>query len=151
MATFLKNNNLFCDKCGEKFIIKYPIEIKKIVKKAKSFEALHESCNIDKDLINKANEWLKIGEANSSSITMWNCLMLKPKFYLISYPKDPDDFSKCYKLLEAIPEWKAKLYYLKRISPVWWRLVDNWDKLTEMHENKDKDMYNFMKKIINND
>jgi hypothetical protein len=67
-------------------------------------------------MIDKANEWLKIGEANSSSITMWNCLMLKPKFYLISYPQDPDDFSRCYKLLEAIPEWKAKLYYLKLIS-----------------------------------
>lgn len=71
-------------------------------------------------------------------------------------PSDPADFRRCYKLLQAVPQWKARLNELKTISPVWEKLVDNWDKLTEMYEQNEKEdwknyekigMYEFMKSL----
>jgi hypothetical protein len=70
----------------------------------------------------------------------------------MSHPCDPDDFSRCYKLLEIIPEWKNELHKMKAISPVWSNLVDNWDKLNEFYENmrivkKANGMFEFMREL----
>ena len=43
---------------------------------------------------------------------MWSCLMGAEKFN-ISYPYDPADFGRCYRLLELIPEWKTEIHKLK--------------------------------------
>ena len=39
----------------------------------------------------------------------------------------------------------AKIFSL--ISKEWKNVVDNWDKLSEMLENRDKEMYSFMKTL----
>jgi hypothetical protein len=70
--------------------------------------------------------------------------------YPIHHPYDPDDFSRCYKLLEAVPEWKSQINKLKRLSPEWNNLVENWSELTDMFEKKDVRMYEFMGKITKN-
>ena len=159
MGTFLKNNNLFCDKCGGEFIIKYPIGIKEMVEKIKAFEKLHNDCeqtyeepkiDMSRELLDRAYQWVAIGETGLSSKTMWNRLMSVERGYPIHHPHDPDDFSRCYKLLEAIPEWKSQISKLKTLSPVWDRLVDNWNELTDMFEKKDSSMYKFMRKLIDN-
>ena len=51
-----------------------------------------------------------------------------------NHPHDPDDFSRCYKLLEAVPEWKILVPGLAVLSKEWKALSENWDKLTEMYE-----------------
>jgi hypothetical protein len=159
MATFIRNNNLFCDKCGGEFTIKYPIGIKEMVEKTNSFETLHKDCeqtyeetkiDMSKEILDRAYQWVAIGETGLSSKTMWNCFMSVERGYPINIPHDPDDFSRCYKLLEALPEWKSQISKLKRLSPEWDRLVDNWDELTKMWEKKDADMYKYMRKLIDN-
>ena len=77
---------------------------------------------------------------------MWNCLIGNSNFP-VNIPYDPDDFSRCYKLLEAVPEWKSKLHKLKPLSNQWRKLVDNWDKLTEMYELNTKENWKNSKKI----
>jgi hypothetical protein len=105
---------------------------------------------------NKAMAWWKYGERGCSSETMWHCFM-NDSMSRTDHPYDPDDFSRCYKLLQYVPEWKLKLQKLKSLSPEWSNLVDNWDKLTEMYEenvrtnwkNSNKiGMYEFMKTLI---
>ena len=159
MATFIRNNNLFCDKCGGEFTIKYPIEIKEMVEKTKAFETLHSDCkqtyeepkvDLSRELLDRAYQWVAIGETGLSSKTMWNCFMAVERGYPINIPHDPDDFSRCYKLLEAVPEWKSQMSKLTRLSPVWKRLVLNWDILTAKFEENDKGFYDFIKKVINN-
>lgn len=87
---------------------------------------------------------------------MWNCFMNNEKFD-INHPYDPDDFSRCYKLLQQIPEWKQSLNRLKPLSPQWNNLVDNWATLTQMYEQNVKEkwknykkigMYEFMQQLI---
>ena len=104
----------------------------------------------------KAMWWIANGERGLSSETMWNCLMDNTDFP-ISWPYDPDDFSRCYKLLQAVPEWRLKLYKLKPLSKEWNNLIENWDKLTGMFEenrrthweNSEKiGMYEFMQTLI---
>jgi len=67
------------------------------------------------------------------------------------HPCDPDDFSRCHRLLEVVPEWKEKLHLMKAVSPVWKKLVENWDKLTEMYlqlvAGKKVAMYEFMQQL----
>ncbi len=77
---------------------------------------------------------------------MFNCLIGNENFS-ISYPYDPDDFSRCYKLLEVVPEWKSELNKLKPLCQEWSNLIDNWDELTRMFEQNNKEQWKNYKKI----
>jgi hypothetical protein len=124
----------------------------------KEFDKEHENCKgtwkqpePDKNLsvIEKMNFWLQKGEHGMSSETIFQVISGQRITDRLTHPYDPDDFRRCYLLIKAIPEWKEELYLLKTISPVWSKLVENWDKLTEMLEEqmktcKPNGMYEFM-------
>ncbi|MFA5297855.1 MAG: hypothetical protein WC389_06560 [Lutibacter sp.] len=163
MAAIIRNSNLFCTCCGGEFKLQYPIPSSDMINKTNQFTALHKDCKqtwvepeVDqsKNLKDKMMFWLSQGERGISSETMFTVLAGDDNWCLpkhrYSYPCDPDDFRRCYLLLKTIPEWKPELYKLKRLSPVWSKLVDNWDKLTEMLEeqmktHKPNGMYELMK------
>ena len=83
--------------------------------------------------------WLGAGDTGLSSETM--CL------YFISgkaperlhgftgphYPLDPSDLGRCLGLLDAVPEWRARLPELAALSPQWAALVANWDRLEALY------------------
>ena len=154
-STTIRNEKLFCLNCGGDFAIKYPIAIDALNKKIKAFDSLHKDCEktwvepqVDKskDVTEKAMWWIGNGRVGASSKTMWNCFMGTPNGFAINHPYDPDDFSRCYKLLEAVPEWKLELHKLKPLSKAWSNLVDNWDELTRMYErNVQEDWKNYKK------
>lgn len=50
-----------------------------------------------------------------------------------NYPHDPDDFGRCHRFLEAVPEAQAKFSLMKDVSPTWKTLVDNWEELTALY------------------
>lgn len=163
--TTIRNEKLFCLNCGGEFRLIYPISVTEMNDKIKAFNLLHANClktwkepkaDQNKDVKEKAMWWIANGERGMSSETMWNCLMGNKDFQ-ISHPYDPDDFSRCYKLLVAVPEWKNELQKLKPLSKGWSNLVDNWDKLTKMYEQNEKEkwinyekigMYEFMETLI---
>lgn len=161
MATTIRNQKLFCLNCGGDYAIPYPIGVGEMSKKMKAFDVLHKNCkptwtepvaDQSKDVQEKAMWWIANGHVGSSSKTMWLCFMGQ-KIDRVYHPCDPDDFSRCWKLLEAVPEWKSELHKLKPLSKEWSNLVDNWDKLTEFYENmrivkKANGMYEFMQTLI---
>jgi hypothetical protein len=57
-------------------------------------------------------------------------------------PSDFDDFERCYKLLEIIPEWKIKFHNIAKLSPQWKILTDNWDALVKRYLEQKK--YGFL-------
>lgn len=164
MATTIRNQKLFCLNCGGEFALNFPVPVDEMSEKMKAFDVLHKDCkqtwtepkaDQSKDIYQKAMWWISNGHVGMSSETMWNCLIGNEKFE-VRHPWDPDDFSRCYKLLEAVPEWKLELHKLKPLSKQWSNLVDNWAKLTEMYElntkqkwkNCDKiGMYEFMETL----
>lgn len=162
--TGMRNGAMFCYNCGESQAIQYPIRVEMASAMMIAFSKMHKHCaptwkepEADQSLTvqQKAMWWISNGETGMSSKTMWNCLMGNKNFE-INVPWDPDDFSRCYKLLQAVPEWKSELHKLKSLSPVWERLIDNWDKLTWMYEEnkrtewknyKQIGMYDFMQTL----
>lgn len=164
MAIVYRNEKLFCTKCGESYSINFPIGITEMNDKTKAFETLHADCkqtwtepvaDMTKSIEERAEWWLINGETGLSSKAMLNCFL--GKSFRVDYPHDPDDFKRCYKLLQVIPEWKSQLYRLKRMSDSWSQLVDNWDKLTQMYEQNVQEewknyqeigMYEFMESLL---
>lgn len=161
MKTTMKNGNLFCPCCGSTFKLKKPCPVNKCIEKMDAFETLHKDCeqtweepkaDMSEGTQKRAMWWLESGDQGLSSRTMWDCFMGRENCR-VSYPYDPDDFSRCYKLLEAVPEWKEKLPKLKELSWQWSNLVDNWPKLNVFYENmlitkKRNGMSEFMETLI---
>lgn len=165
MNTTIRNEKLLCLNCGGEFKLNYPMPAQSFSDKLESFNTLHSECEKtwnepEADQSQKASEkalwWIANGHVGMSSKTMWNHFMGNKDFE-INHPYDPDDFSRCYKLLEAVPEWKERILELGLLSIPWKNLSENWEKLTEMYEkNKKEDwknykkigMYEFMETLI---
>lgn len=168
--TTLRNNKLLCLNCGGDYPLVFPLPVSgmdSLDMKIGYFNKLHADCkptwtepeaDQSQSVKEKAMWWIANGHIGNSSKTMWSCLMGSPEgSYPINHPYDHDDFSRCYKLLQAVPEWKAELHKLKPLSKAWSNLVDNWDKLTDMYELNEKQewkkykevgMYEFMGTLI---
>lgn len=157
MAITIRNEKFFCLNCGGDFAINYPIPVDEMIKKSKAFEDLHKDCKPtwkepvveqNKSTQERALWWIANRETGMSSKTMWNCFMGTEKFS-INHPYDPDDFKRCYKLLQVIPEWKSSKYMnmLSKLSRQWKNLVENWDKLTEMYEQNERQQWKKYKEI----
>ena len=155
MSIIFKNGNLFCDNCGSEYKYAFPIGVSEMKTKTDLFTELHKDClktwvepKVDQriDTNKKAMWWLANGSTGMSSKTMFNCLIGNENFS-ISFPYDPDDFDRCYKLLEVVPEWKSELNKLKPLCKEWSNLIDNWDELTRMFEQNNKEQWKNYKKI----
>lgn len=174
--TTIRNKNLFCLHCGKEWVLKVPVGVTEMIETMKTFNELHKNCkpewkqpepDMATSVLERVIWWTKHGDHGTSSQTMW-CVLTKiyPDFkfnyedlikVLISekeytHPLDPNDFYRCYMLLKAVPEWRNELHKLNRLSVVWEKLVENWDKLTLLLEhqiktNKPNDMYEIMKNL----
>ncbi|MGE3889441.1 MAG: hypothetical protein AB7H81_23670 [Vicinamibacterales bacterium] len=79
--------------------------------------------------------WVTGPDTGVSSLTIWHVLMRRPMGRLYpDVPHDPDDFGRCYRLLQWMPSWRARLGEVAAQYPAWLGLVDAWDELTEMFE-----------------
>ncbi len=166
MHTTIRNGNLFCTHCGGQHNLILPMPVNEMLEKTDAFNKLHKNCkktwtepeaDQKQTVYEKAMFWNANGQHGASSETMWNCFM-NNKDFRINHPYDPDDFSRCYKLLVMVPEWKNELQKLKTLSTPWENLVNSWDVLTEMYERnvetewKHADeigMYELIKKCVN--
>lgn len=157
----MRNSNPFCSHCGQEQVIPYPIHPEMFSAICTAFTKIHKNCEKtwveptapeQKSEKERAQWWLQNGERGTSSETIWGRMMGTIIAKREDIPYDSDDFSRCYKLLQAVPEWRAKMGVMRDVSENWSRLVDNWDKLTDMYERilkgeKDVGMYKFMDSI----
>ena len=49
-----------------------------------------------------------------------------------TYPHDPSDFNRCYKLLEEVPGYREQLPKMRWRSRTWKVLVEHWSELEEL-------------------
>lgn len=155
----IRNGHLFCTHCGGRHRIPFPLAVDKFSDLTENFTKLHMDCEktwnepeYDESVNWKTriHIWLNDGEPGISSKTIVQYLTGVPTgLSTVEYdhPHDPDDFSRCYKLLILVPELKPQLERMKKLSNVWESLIDNWDKLTEMYESKSAGMYDFMQQL----
>jgi hypothetical protein len=91
------------------------------------------------------NEWIVNGSVGISSKTIW--AVLQGIETNGDKPYDPDDFSRCYKLVKECNILQEDLEKVARTLPYWKPYIDNWEKLTEMYEQNDKENWVNSKKI----
>lgn len=82
--------------------------------------------------------WLASDDRGLSSESICRRLFGKPPIKTSldrqnSHPRDPDDFGRCHRFLQVVPEARAKLDLMKDVSHVWKRLVEQWDALTYLY------------------
>lgn len=85
----------------------------------------------------KPEQWIIEGEVGTSSKTIWAVMMgvAKGKQECDGHydtPSDPDDFRRCWKLIQAIPEWRPRLPEVATVFPKWIPFIREWDKLEDM-------------------
>lgn len=158
----MRNGGIFCSHCGRSQDLPKTMEIDVFGAIGRAFTKTHKDCvktwvqpeaDQAKTEAYKAQWWLSNGERGISSETMFSVISNTYRPRWTGHPCDPDDFRRCYLLLKAIPEWRAKMDLMRPLSKAWSNLVDSWDKLTEMLEEmmvqkKDNGMYDLMQKCI---
>jgi hypothetical protein len=82
----------------------------------------------------KANDWLKHGNRGVSSETILSVMEGINVAQYFCHPYDPSDFFRCCLLLEAVPEYRARLNEMAVVSKEWAILVEHWGELESLLE-----------------
>lgn len=51
-----------------------------------------------------------------------------------STPRDPDDFGRCYRMMNLFPEWYARIDEIPEALPNWGPMIGAWPELCAMYE-----------------
>lgn len=82
--------------------------------------------------MHRANLWIARGSVGLSSKRIWTHMTgTITSGNTSDYPYDPDDLNRCLLLLEAVPEWKARMGEMAAHGAVWAALAARWDEITQ--------------------
>jgi hypothetical protein len=90
---------------------------------------------IDEQNAGKSPEdaWISGWDRGISSETIFHVMTGRPMLGRVGVPHDPDDFGRCYRLLEKFPGWKQRIREVAEQYPEWARIVEHWDWLSAMY------------------
>jgi hypothetical protein len=74
--------------------------------------------------------WLASDDTGQSSLYMASVLGGFRRDY--AHPRDLDDFGRCSRLLDAVPEFRPRLSEMRDKSPEWAALVDSWEAIEKI-------------------
>lgn len=83
----------------------------------------------------RANWWLQNGNTGTSSLTLWcafNCTWVSPHGRF-NWPRDPDDFQRCHRLFELIPEWRLEIGKVSERFRWMAPFVDRWEEFERLY------------------
>ena len=79
--------------------------------------------------------WLASDDTGLSSLYMASILSDRyPKLETPHYPRDADDFGRCYRLLKAVPELRSNSMRLATCPAPWPELHREWLRLERLYE-----------------
>jgi hypothetical protein len=89
------------------------------------------------DIERKVIRWLLSGDTGVSSTALCaHMIGEKPEEDDYSPPSDPSDLGRCLRLLEILPEWKARVPEMAVHGPGWAGLVEQWDTIVNLYYNE---------------
>lgn len=86
----------------------------------------------------RAIKWVSGNDTGISSKTIWTAMMDGvdgPQRLGGNYdiPYDPDDFGRCFRLLQLLPEWRENMAKIVAAFPAWKPIVDAWSDLETLY------------------
>lgn len=134
----LGNNSFRCLHCGVETALDMPVSIRVMVAMTKDFTDQHARCKpspqgAQRFQYKTPEEWATSWDTGTSSMTIWKVMMGKPLAQGTATPQDPADFGRCYRLLEAFPQWRARMGEMLRVAG-WASLVTAWPTLEALYE-----------------
>ena len=90
---------------------------------------------IHDDETRRAIEWLFGDDTGLSSRTIAGVMLGLPPagIQYASIPHDAGDLGRCLRLLERVPEWRARLDEVAVAFPQWRPLIDHWSELERLY------------------
>jgi hypothetical protein len=113
-----------------------PVSISILTASMNAFEKDHAPCTPSAEGTARMKattpyEWMRSWDTGMSSKTIWyqmmNQLSPDPRF-----PWDPDDFGRCYRLLDAFPAWRTRFEEMRTVKG-WAKFVDAWPELERLY------------------
>lgn len=98
------------------------------------------------EISERANAWIVSRDTGASSKALWAVMMGQKSDG--SYPHDGSDIGRCFRLLDAVPEWRARLPEMAAVSAYWAALVKNWDELEGLHREPGPALYRRMRQLL---
>ena len=102
----------------------------------------------------RVHQWAVSDDTGASSKTIW-CALLGVPVTVPSVPRDPQDFGRCYRLLQLNPPWRRRLPEVAVLYPGWSPFVREWPRLTRMYtralrrgQKNARAMYLLMRELI---
>lgn len=122
---------------GAGMVIGTPENLEKLRKSPRTLELSHAKATSEagnSNLSEDAMKWLEFGERGSSSEAIFSRItgIALDGEVNTDHPLDGDDFRRCRLLLEAVPEFQAKLTLMKDVSTQWHSLVNSWQELCDV-------------------
>lgn len=78
-----------------------------------------------------ARRWCRQGAVGASSLAMYHHFIGNSFEQEVPphYPHDADDFGRCMKLIDAVPQWRERIPELADLSRRWGAIAENWDAI----------------------
>jgi hypothetical protein len=146
-ARLLDGGKLMCVRCGAEYGPELPAPMDVFLAIMKAFTKSHRNCkpHADGDVCVLCSarhkgecgatltpqQWIVSGDTGRSSVAIWSHMMHSRGN--TEHPLDPDDFGRCYRLLKAIPAWRARIGEMASVSRVWGSLVEHWAELEALY------------------
>ncbi len=83
------------------------------------------------ELNDKILQWFITGETGISSEAIACKMSGMNNDRTYTHPLDPDDFKRCLKLVNRIPEIRTRLDEMRSVSPYWNALIEHWKEVED--------------------
>lgn len=155
----MAENGVRCQRCGRVEPMPQPMPADAFQPWTEYVGAVHRACK-DTGRVDptpaSVHEWWTGHDTGTSSKAIYRHMMgyTRERSTWGTHPHDPDDFGRCYRLLNLAPEWRARISEMAEYSKAWAGLAGAWDELTMMYEsalvsgtNRAEAMYLRMKEL----
>lgn len=125
-----------CQHCGRGLKLGLPQSISVVTAAAMAFAKDHARCKTKtwtEPVPRTPQEWAAGRDTGVSSMTIYSVMMGVPVDRM-DVPHDPDDFGRCYRLLQLFPAWRKRLDQVTEYYPIWSRMVEEWSALELLYE-----------------
>jgi hypothetical protein len=107
-------------------------------------QKLREEIDAKNKDLSAEESWLRGYDTGISSLAIFEVMTGKPDGQNAkrpgNHPHDPDDFGRCFRLLERFRDWRDRIGEMSAISPQWGTLARHWPELEELYRKESSNM-----------